>query len=173
MGARQKSHDFRYMLGRRSTARAPTLVQNAETLEKEIGLLLFRVKTGQPKSEGLLKILETPENAQLMNRAELELHKDQKKVELYREKEELLFAIDEKGHEADLTEKGRKQLFILRVYPNGPAYGKLVPGDWIASIDGQPVDPAAPGAAVARLQGEVGTKVELEVMAPMAENFGN
>ena len=35
------------------------------------------------------------------------MHKDQKKVDLYREKEELLFAIDEKSHEADLTEKGR------------------------------------------------------------------
>ena len=81
--------------------------QNSEALEHEIGLLLFRVKTGQPKSEGLMKLLEDPENLKLMNRAELDLHKDQKKVDLYREKEELLFAIDEKGFEADLTEKGR------------------------------------------------------------------
>jgi preprotein translocase subunit SecA len=81
--------------------------QNPEALEHEIGLLLFRVKTGQPKSEGLMKLLEDPENLKLMNRAELDLHKDQKKVDLYREKEELLFAIDEKGFEADLTEKGR------------------------------------------------------------------
>jgi len=82
-------------------------VQNAAELEHEIGLLLFRVKTGQPKSEGLMKLLENPENLRLMNQAELDLHKDQKKVDLYREKEELLFAIDEKSHEADLTEKGR------------------------------------------------------------------
>jgi len=82
-------------------------VQNGAELEHEIGLLLFRVKTGQPKSEGLMKILEDPEYLKLMNQAELDLHKDQKKVDLYREKEELLFAIDEKGHEADLTEKGR------------------------------------------------------------------
>jgi preprotein translocase subunit SecA len=82
-------------------------VQDAGALEHEIGLLLFRVKTGQPKSEALMKILENPENAGLMNRAELDLHKDQKKVDLYREKEELLFAIDEKSQEADLTEKGR------------------------------------------------------------------
>ncbi len=82
-------------------------VTNAAELEHQIGLLLFRVKTGQPKSEGLMKILENPENAGLMNRAELELHKDQKKVDLYREKEELIFAMDEKSHEADLTEKGR------------------------------------------------------------------
>jgi preprotein translocase subunit SecA len=82
-------------------------VKNAAELEHEIGLLLFRVKTGQPKSEGLMKILENPEYLKLMNQAELDLHKDQKKVDLYREKEELLFAIDEKSHEADLTEKGR------------------------------------------------------------------
>jgi preprotein translocase subunit SecA len=81
--------------------------QNVQEIEREIGLLLFRVKTGQPKSEGLLKILENPEYLKLMNQAELDLHKDQKKVDLYREKEELLFAIDEKSHEADLTEKGR------------------------------------------------------------------
>jgi preprotein translocase subunit SecA len=82
-------------------------VTNAAELEHEIGLLLFRVKTGQPKTEGLMKILENPEYLKLMNQAELDLHKDQKKVDLYREKEELFFAIDEKGHEADLTEKGR------------------------------------------------------------------
>ena len=82
-------------------------VQDGAGLEHQTGLLLFRVKTGQPRSEGLAKLLENPENARMMNQAELELHKDQKKVDLYREKEELLFAIDEKSHEADLTEKGR------------------------------------------------------------------
>jgi preprotein translocase subunit SecA len=84
--------------------------QNVEALEREIGLLLFRVKSGQPKSEGLLRLLESPENLRLMNQAELQLHADQKKAELYREKEELFFAIDEKSHEADLTEKGRNFL---------------------------------------------------------------
>jgi preprotein translocase subunit SecA len=82
-------------------------IKNAAELERETGMLLFRVKTGQPKSEALLKILENPEYLKLMNQAELDLHKDQKKVDLYREKEELFFAIDEKGHGADLTEKGR------------------------------------------------------------------
>jgi preprotein translocase subunit SecA len=85
-------------------------VAGADALEKQIGLLLFRVKTGQPRSEGLMKLLENPENAALMNRAELDLHKDQKKVDLYREKEELLFAMDEKSHDADLTEKGRNYI---------------------------------------------------------------
>jgi len=85
-------------------------VQNAEGLEREAGLLLYRVKLGQPKSAGLMKLLENPENLRLMNQAELQLHADQKKVELYAEKEQLFFAIDEKSHEADLTEKGRNHL---------------------------------------------------------------
>ncbi len=85
-------------------------VSNREELERQAGLLLFRVKTGQPRSEALMKILEVPENATLMNQAELSLHKDQKKEELYREKEELLFAMDEKSHEADMTEKGRSYI---------------------------------------------------------------
>ena len=81
--------------------------QNPDEMEKEIGRLLFRVKMGQPRSEALMRILEDPQNLKLMNEAELRLHADQKKVELYAEKEELIFAIDEKSHEADLTEKGR------------------------------------------------------------------
>jgi preprotein translocase subunit SecA len=85
-------------------------VQDGQGLEREIGLLLYRVKLGQPKSAGLLKLLENPENLRLMNQAELQLHADQKKVELYAEKEQLFFAIDEKSHEADLTEKGRNYL---------------------------------------------------------------
>jgi preprotein translocase subunit SecA len=83
---------------------------DGDGLERQIGLLLYRVKLGQPKSEGLLKLLEEPENLRLMNQAELQLHADQRKVDLYAQKEELLFAIDEKSHEADLTEKGRNFL---------------------------------------------------------------
>jgi len=79
-------------------------------LARELGLLLYRVKLGQPKSAGLLKLLEDPGNGRFMNQAELQLHADQKKVELYAQKEELFFAIDEKSHEADLTEKGRNYL---------------------------------------------------------------
>jgi preprotein translocase subunit SecA len=89
---------------------AGSKVEDAEALERQIGLLLYRVKVGQPKSEALMKVLEEPQHQRLMNQAELYLHADQKKVEMYAEKEQLFFAIDEKGHEADLTEKGRNYL---------------------------------------------------------------
>src|SRR5277367_6842022 len=68
---------------------------------------MYRVKIGSPRSPGLAKLLESPENIRLMNKAELELHADQSKKGFYAEKEELFYAMDEKTHEADLTEKGR------------------------------------------------------------------
>ena len=79
-------------------------------LQREIGLNLYRARLGQPKMPELLQLLEDKSNAMIMQRSELELHADQTKKELYREKEELYFAIDEKGHDADLTEKGRNHL---------------------------------------------------------------
>src|SRR5688572_10140446 len=83
---------------------------NPELIEKEIGLLLYRVKIGNPRSEGLMRMLEDPENLRRMTKAELELHADQSKKDLYAQKEELFFAMDEKSHDADLTEKGRSYL---------------------------------------------------------------
>ena len=80
---------------------------NPAELEREIGLLLYRVKLGTPRSEALMRVLENPDNLRLMNKAELSLHADQSKRDLYAQKEELFFAIDEKGHDSDLTEKGR------------------------------------------------------------------
>jgi preprotein translocase subunit SecA len=89
--------------------------QNPDMIEQEIGLLLYRVKVGNPRSEELMKLLEDPENLRLMNQAELRLHADQSKKDLYAQKEELFFAMDEKSHDADLTEKGR-----ARLRPNDP-----------------------------------------------------
>jgi preprotein translocase subunit SecA len=83
---------------------------NPSAIEREAGLLLYRVKMGSPRSPGLAKLLEDPENIRMMNKAELELHADQSKKALYAEKEELFYAMDEKTHEADLTEKGRALL---------------------------------------------------------------
>ena len=50
---------------------------------------------------------KTPKTSRLMNKCRIGLHADQSKKALYAEKEELFFAMDEKSHDADLTEKGR------------------------------------------------------------------
>ena len=89
--------------------------KNAADLEQEVGMLLYRSKLGQPRSEGLMRVFEEPRNQQLVQRYEAQLLTDQSKKELYAQKEELFFAIEEKSHEADLTEKGRAHLS-----PNDP-----------------------------------------------------
>ncbi|MCO5050746.1 MAG: preprotein translocase subunit SecA [Verrucomicrobiae bacterium] len=131
--------------------------QNPDALRREIGLLLFRVKTGQPKSEVLLKLLEEPDNLKMMNEAELSLHLDQKKVELYAEKEQMFFAIDEKSHEADLTEKGRNLMS-----PQDPdAFVLPDLGVAIHEIDSSPdLDPRQRLEAKAKLQSDFETKAQ-------------
>src|SRR5216683_4058137 len=132
-------------------------VENAQALEREIGLLLYRVKIGQPRSEKLLSVLEDPENVRLMNQAELQLHADQKKVELYAEKEQLLFAIDEKSHEADLTEKGRN--FLSPKDPDAFMLPDLTTA--LHEIDvGPETDPRKRLEAKTKLQQEFETKAQ-------------
>jgi preprotein translocase subunit SecA len=132
-------------------------VKDAEALEREIGILLFRVKTGTPKSEALMRVLENPENLRMMNQAELQLHADQKKTDLYAEKEQLLFAIDEKSNEADLTEKGRNYLS-----PKDPD-AFMLPDltTLLHEIDAKPdLDARQRLEAKTKLQGEFETKAQ-------------
>ncbi|HVM61890.1 MAG TPA: preprotein translocase subunit SecA [Verrucomicrobiae bacterium] len=79
------------------------------------GRLLYEVKLGTPKNKQLQKMMEEPEIRQLVDQAELEILKDSTKKDMLALKEELFFTIDEKQHDADLTEKGRKFL-----NPNDP-----------------------------------------------------
>jgi preprotein translocase subunit SecA len=77
----------------------------------EAGRTLFKLKLGQPRSKGLLRHLEDPEMRKLMDKAELEFYKDTEgKAALVALKEELFFTIEEKSHDADLTEMGRNYL---------------------------------------------------------------
>ena len=78
--------------------------------EDRAGRLLYEVKLGMPKNKQLQKMMEEPEIRQLVDGAELEVLKDSSKKEMLDLKEELFFTIDEKQHDSDLTEKGRKLL---------------------------------------------------------------
>ncbi len=71
---------------------------------------LLQVKMGHPKNKQLLRVMETPEWRKLLDKTETELNSDLNKEELYRLKEELFFVIDERQHQADLTEIGRNKL---------------------------------------------------------------
>jgi preprotein translocase subunit SecA len=71
---------------------------------------LVQVKMGNPKNKLLLRLMENPEWRKLLDRVETELNSDLNKDELYHLKENLLYVIDERQHQADLTEIGRKHL---------------------------------------------------------------
>ena len=126
-------------------------------IEREVGLLFYRVKVGQPKSAGLLKMMEDPDNLRLMNQAELQLHADQKKTELYAEKEQLLFAMDEKSHEADLSEKGRN--FLSPKDPDAFMLPDIITA--LHEIDtGPETDPRKRMEAKAKIQQEYESKAQ-------------
>ena len=71
---------------------------------------MLQVKLGHPKNKQLLRIIESPEWRKLLDKVETELNSDLNKKEQYTLKEELFYVIDERQHQADLTEIGRNRL---------------------------------------------------------------
>jgi preprotein translocase subunit SecA len=78
--------------------------------KRAAAMKMLQVKLGMPKNKQLLRLQENPEWRKLLDKTDVEMHSDFNKEELYRYKEELYFVIDEKNHQADLTEPGRKHL---------------------------------------------------------------
>src|ERR1700722_1696169 len=102
-------------LVRKQTMLCNRLVSEAkELLEKgqveEAGRLLFKVKLGQPRNKGLLRLMEDPENRKAIDKSELSFYQDSRKEELVALKEELYFTIDERHQDSDLSEMGRSFL---------------------------------------------------------------
>ncbi|HVW21895.1 MAG TPA: preprotein translocase subunit SecA [Opitutaceae bacterium] len=71
---------------------------------------LLQVKMGSPKNKLLLRLMENPEWRKQLDKFETEINSDMNKDQLYRLKEDLFFVIDERQHQADLTEIGRNHL---------------------------------------------------------------
>ncbi len=73
-------------------------------------LKLLQVKFGMPVHKQLMHVLEDAEILKKLERLEMNVRSDQNRGMLQEVQEDLFFAIDEKRHEADLTEKGRKAI---------------------------------------------------------------
>lgn len=76
---------------------------------REAGVALLRAYRGMPKNNRLTKLFAVPENTKLMRETELEYLRDQG-TRMSEIDEELFYAIDERQHQIDLTEKGREFL---------------------------------------------------------------
>jgi preprotein translocase subunit SecA len=76
-----------------------------EGKEYELGLKLLIVKKGSPKNGKFVKLLKEQGVSQYMKRVETDYLREKK---LYEIEEELFYVIDESGHSAEMTEKGRE-----------------------------------------------------------------
>jgi preprotein translocase subunit SecA len=90
------------------------IVADAEKLlsegkEEEAGVPLLRASRGLPKHPRLLKVLNDPSNKKLVQRTESEFLRDQAR-RMPEIDDELYYAIDEKNHQINMTEKGREYL---------------------------------------------------------------
>ena len=87
---------------------------------EEAGVQLLRASRGLPKHPRLLKVFSDPSNKKLVQQTEIDFLRDQER-RMHEIDDELYYAIDEKNHQINLTEKGRnllmptadKDLFVL------------------------------------------------------------
>ncbi len=71
---------------------------------------LYQVKQGMPTNRRLLRLMEVGFWHRAMDKFDLDMNQDYNKTRAYELKENLFYVIDEKSHQADLTEKGRDTL---------------------------------------------------------------
>jgi preprotein translocase subunit SecA len=91
-------------------AEAEKLVEEGKP--EEAGVHLLRASRGLPKHPRLMKVLSEPANKKLVQQTEVEYLRDQSR-RMHEIDDELYYAIDEKNHQINLTEKGRSLLAPL------------------------------------------------------------
>ena len=74
--------------------------------DDEAQLVLYQVHQGMPKHKQLMHLLEDPAIRKLHEQVQGAMLTDMRKEEARALREELFFTIDERGHDANLTEKG-------------------------------------------------------------------
>lgn len=92
---------------------AEAIINKGEQASKDevshAGVCLLRSHRGFPKNKKLMKLFSEPSNKTLMQQTEIEYLRDNSR-RMHEIDDELYFAIDERGHSIDLTEKGREYL---------------------------------------------------------------
>ncbi|TFG37739.1 MAG: preprotein translocase subunit SecA, partial [Candidatus Aminicenantes bacterium] len=95
------------------TGEADVIINKGEQASKDevahAGVCLLRSHRGFPKNKKLMKLFSEPSNKTLMQQTEIEYMRDSSR-RMHEIDDELYFAIDEKGHSIDLTDKGREYL---------------------------------------------------------------
>jgi len=83
--------------------------------EYEAALKMYQVFEGMPKNKQLMHMVEDVKLRKLLEKTQMEMLKKEREAQARELRQELFFTIDEKGHDAGLTEKGCTEL-----NPNDP-----------------------------------------------------
>ncbi len=96
------------------------LLQEAKQLlekgeEYDASLKMYQVFEGMPKNKQLMHLIEDVSIRKLLEKTQMQMLSDTRKDQARQLRQELFFTIDEKGHDASLTEKGCEEM-----NPNDP-----------------------------------------------------
>jgi preprotein translocase subunit SecA len=94
----------------RMVREAKTVLENPESSKEdqnEAVVKLVQVRMGMPRHKQLMHLLEDGAILKRVEKSEMFIRSDQNRGMLQDVQSDLYFSIDEKSHEADLTEKGR------------------------------------------------------------------
>lgn len=89
---------------------AKSMLESGDINNKDVYKKLWQVKLGMPKNRQFLKLLENGNIRKKFDKFDLEMSSEFAREEKYQTKEQLYYCIDEKNHQADLTEIGRRTL---------------------------------------------------------------
>ncbi len=91
-------------------AEAERLIATGDKKDREkAGVLLLRAQRGMPRHKRLAKVLQDAGSKRLLEETELEYLRD-KSARMHEIDDELYYAIDEKQHSIDLSDKGRHSI---------------------------------------------------------------
>ncbi|MBN2164550.1 MAG: preprotein translocase subunit SecA [Pontiellaceae bacterium] len=107
-------------LVRRQRDLCTSLLKEAKDLlesgdDADAALRLYQVREGMPKNKQLMHMIEDVRIRKMLEKTQLEMLKKENEAKARELWQELFFTIDEKGHDASLTEKGCAEL-----NPNDP-----------------------------------------------------
>ncbi len=138
-------------------------VQTAKELweqgeEEEAGLLLYQVSQGMPKNKQFMKMIEDAPTRRVLEKLSDMMLTDMRKEQGRELRQELFFTIDEKSHDASLTEKGCEELDPED--PESFVLPDLVTA--LADMDGdESIDEQTKNEARVKLQDEFATRSEI------------
>ncbi|MEN8255426.1 MAG: preprotein translocase subunit SecA [Verrucomicrobiota bacterium] len=78
--------------------------------EYEAALKMYQVFEGMPKNKQLMHMVEDVKIRKMLEKMQMEMLKKEREAQARELRQELFFTIDEKGHDAGLTEKGCAEL---------------------------------------------------------------